>query len=267
MDIRRPKKKYQNDPSGPGTGLGGQHLQSNQQNQTPDFRHDTQEEPNIEPLRDPSPEEQVGDEDRVRRDSQEIRLEGLEPERLELQRDVARRRRVGDQPRQTQQIDDPHVVVAERLPEHLGGDGLSVMHAAFAGVVAQDSVHEDLFLVLVEPPVLSAKAAFRLCRGRRHPECGDDADNSCNEAFEGEEVAPAAFAVAVADVEEAEGEECAYDGGGFVRDPEVAQADGQLLGLVPEGEEEDRVGNAMGGVKSQSYGTGGLELNVQSALE
>jgi hypothetical protein len=80
--------------------------------------------------------------------------------------------------------------------------------------------------VLVEPPVLSAEAAFRLCRGRRHPECGDDADDACDEAFEGEEVAPPAFAVAVVDAEEAEGEECADDGSGFVRDPEVTQADG-----------------------------------------
>lgn len=162
MDIRRPKKKYQNDPPSPGTGLRGQHFQRNQQNQAPDLGHDTQEEPNIEALRDPSPEEQVDDEDRVRGDSQEIGLEGLEPQRLELQRDVARRRRVGDQPRQAEQVDDPHVVVAERLPEHLGSDGLPIMHAAFAGVVAEDSVDEDLFLVLVEPPVLSAEATFRL---------------------------------------------------------------------------------------------------------
>lgn len=266
MDVRCPKKKYQNDPPGPGTGLCGQHLQGNQQNQAPDFRHDPQEEPHIEPLRDPSPEEQVDDEDRVRGDSQEIGLEGLEPQRLELQRDIARRRCVGDQPCQAEQVDDPHVIIAERLPEHLGGDGLPVMHAAFTGVVAEDSVHENLFLVLVEPPVLSAEAAFRLRGGGRHPECGDDADNACDEAFEGEEVAPAAFAVAVVDVEEAEGEECTDDGGCLVRNPEVAEADGQFLGLVPEGEEENRVGDAAR-VNSQIYGTSGLDLDLQSALE
>jgi hypothetical protein len=100
------------------------------------------------------------------------------------------------------------------------------MHAAFAWVVAQDSVHEDLLLVLVEPSVLSTEAAFRLRGGRRHPECRDDADNARDEAFEGKQVAPAAFAIAVLDVEEAEGEKCADDGGYFVRDPEVTQADG-----------------------------------------
>lgn len=77
------------------------------------------------------------------------------------------------------------------------------MHASFAWIIAEDSVNHDFLLVLVEPPVLAAEAALRLGWGGGHPECGDNTDYSCEEAFECEQISPASFAIGAADVEEA----------------------------------------------------------------
>lgn len=135
------------------------------------------------------------------------------------------------------------MVVLETVPEESRGDGLTIMHAALAGVVADDPVHHDLLLVLGEPAVLAAEPALGLCGRGGHPECGDDADDPGDEAFVGEEVAPGAAAGGVFDVEEAEGEEGADDAGEGVRDPEAGEAFGELAGFVEEGQEQDCVGD------------------------
>lgn len=103
------------------------------------------------------------------------------------------------------------------------------MHGSFAGIVAEDAVDHYFLLVLVEPPVFAAQDAFGLRWGGGHPESGDEPDYAGNQALEGEEVAPAATAVGIANVQEAEGEEGTDDGGALVGNPEVAEADRQFF--------------------------------------
>lgn len=216
MNIWRSNQQNQIDPSSPITGIRGQDLKNNQQSQAPKLRGNPNQEPLIEPLRYPRTEHQVDDENDIRGDSQQIGFESAKAHALQLDSDVVCRWRVGNHPDQTQEVNRPHVVVAQRVPEHLGGDSLAIMHASLAGVVAEHPVDHDLLLVLVEPAVLATEPAFGLCRGCWHPEHRDDANHAGDEAFEGKEIAPAASAVTVAHMQKAKGKECANDRGGLV---------------------------------------------------
>lgn len=153
-----------------------QGLESDQQNQRPNLHYDTNKQTLIKPFRNPSPEQQVQNKNHISRDREQVRLKGTKTQRLELQGDVTRLRGLGDQVRQTEEVDGPEVVIAEGVPEELWGESFSVMHCPFAGVVAEDAVDHDFLLVFVEPAVFAAEAACGLGRGGGHPECGDDAD-------------------------------------------------------------------------------------------
>ena len=107
------------------------------------------------------------------------------------------------------------------MPEHLGRDRLTVVHASLAGIVAEHTVDQNLFFALAEPPVFTTEAALGLSRRCRHPECGDDTDQSCNESLECEEVAPTTTAVGIVNMKKTKGQEGTDNGCGLVRNPEV----------------------------------------------
>lgn len=79
-----------------------------------------------------------------------------EAERLELQSDILGGRGTGDIPDETEEINGPHIVIADGLPEEFRGQGLTVVHGALAGIVTQNAVDHDLLLALVEPAVFAA---------------------------------------------------------------------------------------------------------------
>lgn len=265
MNIWRSNQQDQIDPSSPITGIRGQDLEDNQQRQAPKLRDNPNQEPLVEPLRYPRTEQQVDNENDIRRDSQQIGFESAKAHALQLDSDVVCRWRVGNHPDQTQEVNRPHVVVAQRVPEHLGGDSLAIVHASLAGVVAEHTVDHDLFLVLVEPAVLATEPAFGLCRGCGHPKHRDDSDHAGDEAFESKEIAPAASAVAVVHMQEAISEECANDRGDLVRDPEVTQSHGQFGRFIPKRKEQDRIGNTVQSQRSSHPNpNGSLTIHPQS---
>ena len=170
-------------------------------------------------------------------------MEGAEAGGFELQGQVLRHGVVWDEPGEAEEVDGPHVVVAEAVPEGLGRQRLPVVHVAFAGVVAQDAVDHDALLALVEPAVAAAEPAPRLRGRRRQVQEGHEADAARQEALEGEEPAPAREAVVPAQVQDAKGQEGGDDAGGLVGDPEETEADGQFEARVEVAEVEDVVGD------------------------
>jgi hypothetical protein len=72
------------------------------------------------------------------------------------------------------------------MPQHAGSNGLTVVHATLAGVIAKDTVDHDLFLLLIEPSVFATESAGCLGWGRGHPEGGNDTDQTGDQALERE---------------------------------------------------------------------------------
>ena len=160
-----------------------------------------------------------------------------------MQGQVLRHGVVWDEPGEAEEVDGPHVVVGQAGPEGLGRQRLPVVHVAFAGVVAEDTVDHDALLALVEPAFLAAEPAPRL-RGRGgQVQEGNETDAAREEALEGEEPAPAREAVVPAEVQDAKGEEGGDYAGGLVGDPEETEADGQFEAGVEIAEVEDVVGD------------------------
>lgn len=79
-------------------------------------------------------------------DRQQVRLEGIEAQPLQRQRQVLAGRLHGRLERQPDNVQRPEVVVFQALPEEFGRDGLPVVHGAFAGVFSDDAVDHDDFL-------------------------------------------------------------------------------------------------------------------------
>lgn len=244
MHIGHSKQQCQHSPPDPGAGSLRKQLQIDEQHDSPELCANAEKKTLVKPLRDPGPQEQVANKDRRRRNSEQVGVEGTKPQRLELQTDVAVRRGGCNRPSQAEYVDNPHVVVLEGTPEHARRDSLAVVHTSFAGVIAEDAVDHDLLLMFVEPALLTAEPARGLGRRGWHPECGNNTDDAGDQAFKGKQVSPASCAVCLPDVQEAKSQEGAHNCGGGIRDPEVAKTNWELLGFVPEGEEEDRIWNA-----------------------
>lgn len=211
MHIRHTNQQCDKHPSSPGTSLSGKNLQRNEENQRPELSTDTQHKAHLEALGNPRPEQQVQNENHIGRDTEQVGVEGAEAQGFQLQTYVRRCRDSGDHPCQAEDVDNPHVVVLQCFPEEFWCDRLAIVHAAFAGVVAENAVNHDLLLALIEPPLFTPEQACCLCWRGWHPEGGDDTDHAGDQAFKGEQVPPATFAVRVVDVQEAEGEEGADD--------------------------------------------------------
>ena len=241
MHVRRPNQERAQSPLDPRPRVRRDRLERNQDRERPELAHETDEEALVRLLRDPGPEEQLQDEEHVGGYGEQIRLKGAEAGGLELQRQVLRHGIVGDEPGEAKQVNRPHVVVAQAVPERLGGERLPVMHIALAGVITQDAIHHNELLALGEPAILAAEAARGLSGRGRQVEEGDEADAAGQHALEGEEPAPAREAVVAAQVEDAEGEESGDDARALVRDPEEAEADRQLEASVEIAEVEDIV--------------------------
>lgn len=267
MYIRRTDQKNQVHISAPSVGISRENLEGDQQCQTPHFRDNTQKHALVESLRNPCDDQQVDDEYNVCRDGEQVRLERSEIETLELQGNIVCCGRVGNAPDETKGINRPKVIVTKCTPKHLRRQGLSVVHASLTGVVAEDTVDHNLFLALVEPAILSAETTLCLCRSCRHPEHRDDSDKTGEQALESKQISPSAGAVALSDMQESKGEECTDNGCSLVRNPEITQSNWQLSGLVPEREEQDRIGDT-GSQVSKATGMSGSasQLHSQSTL-
>lgn len=270
MYIRRTDQKNQVHISTPSVGISRENLEGDQQRQTPHFTDNTQKHALVESLRNPCDNQQIDDEYNVCRNGEQVRLERSETETLELQGNIVGCGRVGNAPNETKRINRPKVIIAKCTPKHLRRQGLSVVHASLTGVVAEDTVDHNLFLALVEPAIFSAEATLCLCRSCGHPEHGDDSDETGEQAFESKHVSPSAGAIALSNMQESKGEECTDDGCSLVGNPEVTQSNWQLSGLVPEREEQDRVGDT-GSQVSKATGMSGsasaLTIHPQSDPE
>ena len=241
MDVRGPDQQGAQSPLDPRPRAVGDGLERDEDGQRPDLADEAGQEALVRLLRDPGPEEQLRDEEHVGGDGEQVRLEGAEAGSLELQRQVLRHGVIGDEPGEAEEVDGPHVVVRQAVPERARRERLPIVHVAFARVVANDTVHHDEFLPLVEPAVLAAEPALGLRRRRGQVDEGGESDQAGEEALEGEEPAPARDAVVPAQVEDAEGEEGGDDARGLVGDPEEAEADGQFEAGVEVAEVEDVV--------------------------
>lgn len=163
----------------------GKRFKSDEESHSPDLASNTKKQPLIESLRDPSPQQQIEDEDNRRRDSEQVGLEGGETQRLQLQTDVAACWNICDHPGQTEEVNDPHVVVLKGLPEHARRNSLAVVHTSLARVVPENTVDHDFFLVFGEPSLLTAEPASGLGWGWWHPERSNNADHTGDQTFEG----------------------------------------------------------------------------------
>ena len=241
MHVGRAHEQRAERPLDPRPRFSGNGLQRHEDWQRPDLAHEARQEALVRLLRDPGPEEQPHDEEHVGGDGEEIRLKGAEAGGFELQGEVLRHGVVWDEPGEAEEVDGPHVVVGEAVPEGARRERLPVVHVPLAGIVAQDAVHHDALLALVEPAVAAAEPAPRLRRRGGQVQEGDESDAARQEALEGEEPAPPREAVVPAQVQDAEGEEGGDYAGGLVGDPEEAEADGQFDARVEIAEVEDVV--------------------------
>lgn len=79
----------------------------------------------VEALAEPGEEEQLGEEEAVGRDGEQVGGEGAEGKGFECEGQVVGCGSRGDVPREAEQIDGPHIVVFQGAPEEAGGDSLS----------------------------------------------------------------------------------------------------------------------------------------------
>lgn len=86
-------------------------------------------------LADPSEEQKIDDEERVRRNGQQVSLEGGEAQTLQVERDVRGDWCGRDQEGQADQVDRPHLPVLQTIPEQLEVHSLSVVHRSCVGTV------------------------------------------------------------------------------------------------------------------------------------
>ena len=142
-------------------------LQRNQYRQAPDLADETGQQALVRLLGHPDPEEQLQDEERVGGDGEEVRFEGAEAGGLELQGQVLRHWVVRNQPGKAEEVDGPHVVIRQAVPECLRRQRLTVVHVALAGIVADDTIDHDVLLALVEPAFFASKSALGLRRRGR----------------------------------------------------------------------------------------------------
>ena len=127
----------------------------------------------------------------------------------------------GHVPAKTKKVDGPHVVVFEAPPKHGERDGLTIVHAALAGIVTKDAVDHDLFFALVEPTILAAEFRRSLGRRRWNVEIGYDANDSGNHTFEGKEPLPTSHVAVASQVENTVSQKGGYNRSTLVADPEV----------------------------------------------
>lgn len=120
MYVRMADEQGAQRPFDPRARVGVDCLQRNQYGQGPDLADETGQEALVCLLGHPGPEEQLQDEERVGRNGEQVRFEGVEAGGLELQRQVLRHRVVGNQPGKAEEIDGPHVVIRQAGPECLG---------------------------------------------------------------------------------------------------------------------------------------------------
>ena len=118
-------------------------------------------------------------------------MKGAEAGGFELQGQIRRHWIIRYQPRQAEEVDGPHVVVCQTVPEGFRRQRLAVVHVAFAGVVADDAVDHDVFFALAEPAFFASEPALGLGWRRGQVQEGNEADAAGDETFEGEEPAPA----------------------------------------------------------------------------
>lgn len=96
-------------------------LERDQERQSPYLAHEPDEEPLIDPLREPGPKEKLDYEEDVRRDREQIGLEGSKTKRSDLEGEICRDWVVGEQPAETDEVYWPKVPVSQALPEHAPG--------------------------------------------------------------------------------------------------------------------------------------------------
>lgn len=85
----------------------------------------------------------------------------------------------------THQIRRPEIEIPERSNETTQSDGLSIIHIAFGGIVAQKSVHHYLLFVFREP-AFTASSAGGLARTGWHGDPGGEAYAAGYYAFDEE---------------------------------------------------------------------------------
>jgi hypothetical protein len=90
---------------------------------------------------------------------------------------------------ETYDVDRPHINVGDCSPEILQSDRLAVVHIALCRIIAEKSVHKDLFFFLGPPlvgTILAAEEEGWLDDRRGHDACADEADHDANESFDEE---------------------------------------------------------------------------------
>lgn len=267
MDVRVADQQCRARIPSPRARAARQEFQGQDQGERPDLAHDNDHHAVVPLLRHPRPPEQLDQEEHIGRDREQVRLEGIETELLEVEGEVRRDRGRGDRPGQAEDVERPHVVVAEGLPQQARREALPVVHAALGRVVTQDAVDHDLLLALGEPSVLAAEVPFRLRRGRGQVKPGEDADDAGQPTLEGEQPPPAGPAGVLTQVQDAVGQERRDDLSADEGAPEEGQADGQFFARVEEAEVEHDVRDEAALEEAQEAARGVERLDTgQAAL-
>lgn len=120
VHVRRSDEKRAQGPFHPRSRILRNRLQGDQYGQRPDLAHESGQEALVRLLGHPGPEEQPGDEEHVGGDGEQVGCEGAEAGGFELQGQVLRHRVVGDEPGEAEEVDGPHVVVCQAVPEGFG---------------------------------------------------------------------------------------------------------------------------------------------------
>jgi len=63
-------------------------------------------------------------------------------------------------PSEADEVNWPHVVISERVPEGAEAQTLTIVHGRFSRVVEQDASYQNIFLVFGEPPLLWSKLSL-----------------------------------------------------------------------------------------------------------
>lgn len=225
MNVRITDQKGTDGVPSPVTGTSGHDFQGDNQGKHVELTEEHDQEPVVDLLTDPGPEDELDEEEDVGRDGEQVGFEGVEAEGAEVERQVLRDLLLRNAPGQAEDVDGPEIDVGQGCPEERGCQALSVVHTSLGRIIPQNPVDHDDLLTLGKPAVLPSKPTRRLCRARRQVKPRKNTDQDGHRPLQSKHPSPTSPCRHVSQVQDAKSQEGADDEGADVAAPEETQPD------------------------------------------
>lgn len=200
----------------PLVGVVGNVLERKEKREEVNAVDDTDNQSLVDFLRNPCPENELENEEEVRGNDKQVRLESVEANGSQGESKVTGHWCRWNEPDDANKVDWPHVVISERRPEVSSCKILTVVHVSLAGIIAQDTGDHNDFLPLGEPTVLSTEVTGGLCWRWWEVEVRNNTNQGGKTTLKGKEPSPSLPSIVSAKTKNSESKESRNDTGEVV---------------------------------------------------